>query len=117
IREPAKVDECGVLALVIGAGICSREELVQGRKRAATEVSEAIRRREKEHTVPEDVERVEERERLEVRAESDDMLPLDPGEVLGQLPHVLVEDVVDRKRLVAHGRVRSEEHTSELQSP
>src|SRR5207244_2409317 len=78
---------------------------VQGRKRAATEVSEAIGRREKEHPVPEDVERVEEREFLEVRPERYDVLPPEPGEVVGELPHVLVEDIVNRKRLVAHGRV------------
>ena len=33
------------------------------------------------------------------------MLPPEPGEVVGELPHVLVEDIVNRKRLVAHGRV------------
>src|SRR5216117_1175439 len=105
IRGRAKVDEGGVLALVVGARIGSQEELIQGRKRAAAEVSKAIGRREKEHPVPEDVERVEEREFLEVRPERYDVLPPEPGEVVGELPHVLVEDIVNRKRLVAHGRV------------
>src|SRR5205814_10388871 len=48
IRGQAKVNESGVLALVVGAGIGSQEELIQGRKRAAAEVSKAIGRREKE---------------------------------------------------------------------
>src|SRR5204863_7748824 len=105
IRGRATVNEGGVLALVVGARIGSQEELIQGRKRAAAEVSKAIGRREKEPPVPEDVERVEEREFLEVRPERYDVLPPEPGEVVCELPYVLFEDIVDGKRLVAHGRV------------
>src|SRR2546427_8641443 len=50
-----------------------------------------------------------EREHLEVRADREDVLPPEQGEVVRELPYVLIEDIVDRER-------RSEEHTSELQS-
>src|SRR3990172_4270032 len=56
--------------------------------------------------MPEDVERVEERERLKVRAERYDVPPLEQAEVVGELPDVLIQDVVDRERLMADRRVR-----------
>src|SRR3989475_13181035 len=46
-----------------------------------------------------------EREHLEVRTDREDVLPPEQGEVVRELQYVLIEDIVDRERLVADGRV------------
>jgi hypothetical protein len=50
--------------------------------------------RQEEHSVTEDVERIEEFERLEVSADGEDVLPPENAQVVGQLPNVLIENVV-----------------------
>src|SRR4030095_2515715 len=70
---------------------------------AAAEEIERVRQL--EQAVPENVERVEESESLEVPAERDRVSVLKEGKVVGELPNVLVQDVVDRERLMADGSV------------
>jgi hypothetical protein len=54
--------------------------------------------RKEEDAVPEDVERVEEAERLVVSAQRERVAPPEQVQVVGELEDVLVQDVVDRER-------------------
>ena len=81
-----------------GPGVGCGEEFAERGERGCRCRNEL---RQEEDAVPEDVERVEELERLEIRAEGERVLAAEEAEVVGELPDILVEDVVDRERLVA----------------
>src|SRR5678815_94618 len=92
-HEGVEVDKTG--AVWIG----ETEELRERVKRRTR------RRWEKEHAVPENVEGVEEREPFEVRAQGEHVAATEERQIIRQLPYVLIEDVVDRERLVAGGGI------------
>src|SRR5205807_4584347 len=90
------------LDLVRVGGIGRSEELSQ---RVECRSARDPRRKE-EDPVPEDVERVEERERLKIGADGEDVLSPDQTHVVGELPHVLIQNIVNREWLVPYRRVR-----------
>ena len=86
-----EVLEVGLLGSVAAKNSSSELKVLPGGMAAGQE----------EDAVPEDVERVEEAEPLVVAAEGERVPPLEQREVVGELEDVLVQDVVDRERLVA----------------
>ncbi len=83
-----------------------RAEQVRHAARQHVEVHAAVVVVEEERVVVEQVERVAELEELVVRAQRVHVIPAVQAEVIRDLEHVLIEQIVDRERLVTQRRVR-----------
>ena len=91
------------IELIGVVGVGRVEEFLERREGAAPQEIQEVR--ELEQSVPEDVERVEEPESLEVCAERKRVPVREIREVVGELPRVRAQDVVNGERLLTHGCV------------
>ncbi len=53
--------------------------------------------------MPENIEGIEEFENLKVGANREDVLAFKEAEIICELEHILIQDIVDRERFMAHG--------------